>query len=60
MLNLPNVVITGRDEDEEIFNWLDSRYTNALTAKILDIAAQSDEGAIALALASVKYAEENE
>ena len=33
---------------------------NALTAQILDIAAQSDEGAIALALASVKYAEENE
>ena len=33
---------------------------NALTALILDIAAQSDEGAIALALASVKYAEENE
>ena len=33
---------------------------NALTAKILDIAAQSDDGAIALALASVKYAEENE
>ena len=57
MLNIPNVVITGRDEDEEIFNWWDSLYTNALTAKILDIAAQSDDGSIALALASVKYAE---
>lgn len=33
---------------------------NALSAQILDIATQSDEGAIALALASVKYAEENE
>ena len=57
LLNIPNVVITGRDEDEEIFNWWDSLYTNALTAKILDIAAQSDDGSIALALASVKYAE---
>ena len=60
MLNIPNVVITGRDEDEEIFNWWDSLYTNALTAKILDIANQSDEGAIALVLASAKFAEENE
>ena len=60
MLNIPNVVITGRDEDEEIFNWWDSLYTNALTAKILDIAAQSNEGAIALALASAKFAEANE
>ena len=60
MLNIPNVVITGRDEDEEIFNWWDSLYTNALTAKILDIAAQSNEGAIALALASAKFADANE
>ena len=33
---------------------------NALTAHILDIASQSDEGAIALALASAKFAEANE
>ena len=33
---------------------------NSLAAQIMDIATQSDEGAIALALASAKYAESNE
>ena len=33
---------------------------NDLVGQILGISNQSDEGAIALALASVKYAEENE
>lgn len=33
---------------------------NALTAQILGIANQSNEGAIALALASAKFAEANE